>query len=213
MDVLFLAPVYAEITLKWGPALRIRHELWNDIRDMDESLHDNRNFFRIKASLWGQADIDKDLSLFAKLTDEFRAYTYFAGTSSSVPDKSASKKGYHFDINEVIFDNLYLDVHNFLNYPVNLRIGRQDLLYNYGEGFLIMDGTPQDGSRTYYFNAAKANWKIDDKNELDILYINDPRSERFLPVINRREFVQQNNPTADKVPQSLNTTDEQGGVL
>ncbi|MDD4939463.1 MAG: alginate export family protein [Candidatus Omnitrophica bacterium] len=211
--VLFIAPAYAEVQFKWAPYLRLRHELWSDVFDMDKSVKNNRSFFRIKTSVWGQADVDEDLTLFAKLSDEFRAYTYFGGTSSAAPDKSGSKKGYHFDINEVVFDNLYMDLRNFLEYPLDLRIGRQDLLFEYGEGFLIMEGTPQDGSRTYYFNAAKANWKVNEKNQLDILYINNPRSEKFFPVINRAKLKQQANLSLDKAPQALNTTDEQGGVL
>jgi hypothetical protein len=179
---------------------------------MDNDQKDNRNFFRVKSSLWGQWDYDKSLSLYAKLTNEFKAYTYFAGTSSSVPDKTAKKKGYHFDINEVVFDNLYVDVYNFLDLPVNLRIGRQDL-NNYGESFLFGDGTPGDGSRTYYFNAAKATWNINNNNALDVIYIDDPRDEEFLPIINRTKLVNASNPTQDKVPQQLNTTDEQAYVL
>ncbi len=146
--------------LKWGSSWRIRHEYWKNWKDMNNAQLDNRNFFRIKTSLWSQLDYKKFFTLFAKLTDEFRAHTYFGGTSGSFPDKTASKKGYHFDINEVVFDNLYLDVKNIFNSPLDLRLGRQDFLGTYGEGFLIMDGTPQDGSWTFYFNALKACWHI-----------------------------------------------------
>lgn len=97
--------------------------------------------------------------------------------------------------------------------PVDLRLGRQDFLGMYGEGFLIMDGTPQDGSRTYYFNAAKASWHMDDKRDLDFIYINDPRDEEALPVINRLMVPNAATPRLDKAPQLLNTTDEQAGVL
>ena len=66
-----------------------------------------------------------------------------------------------------------------------LRIGRQDFLGPdmYGEGFLLMDGSPADGSRTFYFNAAKLRWKINEKNSLDFVYIDDPRTDVFLPSI------------------------------
>ncbi|TAM36012.1 hypothetical protein EPN54_05940 [bacterium] len=214
LAVLFMSvPVYAEPQFKFGFYERMRYEYWQNIFDMDNGMKDNRNYFRFKTSVWGQVDFDKNLSLFAKLTNEFKAYTEFEGSTSSVPDKSATKKGYHFDINEVVFDNLYTDVNNILNFPVDLRIGRQDFFGQYGEGFLIMDGTPQDFTRTFYFNAAKARWRADENNSLDFIYINDPRSEEFLPVINRKEFVQVSNPTLDKTPQPLNTTDEEGYVL
>ena len=112
---------------------------------MDCGAKDNRNRFRIKSSLWGKKDFNEDVSLCAKLTNEFNAYPYFYQSASS-------KKRLRFDIHEVVFDNLYLDVKNLLDMPVDIRFGRQDFLFTYGEGFLIMDGTPYDGSRTFYFN-------------------------------------------------------------
>ena len=202
---------FADTQFKYGGAERMRYEYWKNWKDMDNCQLDTRNFFRFKTSLWGQMDVDKDFSLYAKLTNEFKAYTYFGGATGSVPDKSADKKGYRFDINEVVFDNLYADMKGFMDLPVDLRLGRQDFLGTYGEGFLIMDGTPQDGSRTFYFNAAKATWHMDDKRDLDFIYINDPRDEEFLPVINR--LMVPNGATKDKAPQLLNTTDEQAGVL
>ena len=107
MPALMPLSTRAEISPKWGVAERARYEYWKNWKDMDSGQLDNRNFFRFRTSLWGELNADKKFSLFAKLTDEFRAHTYFGGTSSSFPDKTASKKGYHFDINEVIFDNLY----------------------------------------------------------------------------------------------------------
>ncbi len=193
-----------------GVALRLRHEFWKDLSDVSSDAEDNRNFFRIKTSLWGSLTIEKDIMLYAKMTNENKAYTYFAGRSGVVPDKYPLKKGYHYDINEVVFDNLYLDVKRLWTMPVDIRFGRQDLVNIYGENFLFADGTPQDGSRTFYFNAAKASWYLDDKNSMDLLYINDPRSEEFLPVINRLEFTQAANPSGSKLPQSLNVTNEEG---
>jgi hypothetical protein len=202
-----------EWKLKWGGAERLRNEFWRNWKDMNDVGLDNRNFFRIKTSLWGQADYEKDLTLYGRLANEFRAHTYFGGTSPSFPDKTSSKKGYRFDINEVVVDNLYLDVKNFMGAAVDLRLGRQDFLGTYGEGFLIMDGTPGDGSRTFYFNAAKASWRVNEENTLDLIYINNPRDEEFLPVINRVKFEQQSNRNLDKIPFNLNTTDEEGYVL
>ncbi len=201
---------FAEVAFKWGGAERIRHEYWKNWKDVDNHKNDDRNFFRIKSSIWGQVDFDKNLSFFGKLTNEFKAYTMFEGTST---DKSADKKGYHFDINEVVFDNLYADVKNILDLPIDLRLGRQDFLGTYGEGFLIMDGTPQDGSRTFYFNAAKASWRINEKNTVDFIYMNNPRDEELLPIINPVELTLYSNAGHDKIPQLLNTTDEQGYVI
>ena len=209
----FTMPVLAEVNFSWGPYLRLRYEYWKNWKDMNNDLKDNRSFFSVKTSLWGKVDLNTNTSLFAKLSNEFKAYTYFGGTASLIPDKTDSKKGYHFDINEVIFENLYLDEKNLLGLPVDLRLGRQDFAGMYGEGFLIMEGTPQDGPRTLYFNAAKASWQVDPQNTIDLIYINDPRDEEFLPVVNRLRLRSAANSSLDGQPQLLNTTDEQAGVL
>jgi hypothetical protein len=206
-------PALAEVNFSWGPYLRLRYEYWKNWKDMNNDLKDNRSFFSVKTALWGKADFNANTSLFAKLSNEFKAYTYFGGTASLMPDKTDNKKGYHFDINEVIFENLYLDQKNLLGLPVDLRLGRQDFAGMYGEGFLIMEGTPQDGPRTLYFNAAKASWQIDPQNTIDLIYINDPRDEEFLPVVNRLRLRSAVNPSLDGQQQLLNTTDEQAGVL
>ncbi|MDD2654183.1 MAG: alginate export family protein [Candidatus Omnitrophica bacterium] len=189
-------PASAEVTSKWGSAFRLRHELWKNWKDMDSDQLDNRNFFRFKNSIWGQLNFDKTQSLYAKLTNEFKAYTYLA------PSTTKTDKAFHFDIDEVFFDNLYADLNNFLDLPVDLRVGRQDFLGTYGEGFLIMDGTPQDGSRSFYFNAIKAAWKTNDKNSVDFIYTKNPRDDTYLPIINE-----------NKTPQNLNTTDEEAYIL
>ena len=204
---------WAEITNQFGSTFRLRHEYWQNWKDMDNGQLDNRNYFRIRSSVWDKVGFNKDTELYVRLTNEFKAYTYFAGTSGSVPDKSASKKGYHFDINEIVFDNLYVTARNLMNAPVDLVIGRQDLINVYAEGFMIQDGTPQDGSRTFYFNAAKGSWRANEKNTLDLVCITDTRDEEYLPVINRVELPSAATPALDKAQQPLNTTDEQGIVL
>jgi hypothetical protein len=196
----FTSSSFAAVNLKGGTYARIRHEYYKNYTDMDNDRLDNRNYFRFKFSLWGQADFSKEISLFARLTDEFRAYTYYAPSSSKITGKL--DKYHRFDINETVFDNLYLNIKNFLKYPVDLCLGRQDLVGLYGESFLIADGTPGDGGRTAYFNAAKASWRADEKNTLDFIYINNPRDDIWLPVINE-----------DKAPWALTTTTEQAGVL
>jgi hypothetical protein len=76
----------------------------------------------------------------------------------------------HWDPDEVIFDNFYVDLKKPGGAPVDFRIGRQDLIGQYGEGFLISDGTPGDGSRTFYFNAVKAAWAVNGEITFDMIY-------------------------------------------
>lgn len=170
---------FAELNFKWAPYLRIRHEYWKNIFDMENDTLDNRNFFRIKTSLWGRADFNDDVGLYVKFTNENRPTVYQFNSSTG-------KKSPRYEIHEVIFDNLYLDIKNFLGLPLDLRVGRQDLASSqYGEGFIIADGTPRDGSATYYFNAVKAAWHVADKNIVEFLWIKTEESDDILPIINQ----------------------------
>lgn len=187
----WIALASAESNFDWGFYLRLRQEYMGDVIDLNSAAGVSDNFFRGKASLWGKVDFNKEksISLFGKLTSEPRYYL-----------DSATLDGYSQD--EVFFDNLYLDLNNLFGSPLSLRIGRQDFLGTFGEGLLIMDGTPGDGSRSFYFNAVKATWKINEKNSLDFAYINDPQYDDFLPIIDKLD-----------PEKKLTTSDEEGFVI
>jgi hypothetical protein len=101
---------------------------------------------------------------------------------------------------EIVFDNLYVSANGFLGLPVDLTVGRQDFLMTYGEGFLIMDGTPADGSRTFYFNAAKGAVKLNEQYNLDLVYLFTQKNDRALHSLY----------SASK--RTLNTSNEEGFV-
>jgi hypothetical protein len=194
ISTMVLHPAFAEMKFKWGPYLRLRYEYWNNIFDMNSDIKDTRSFFRIKDSIWGQVDFNESLMAYGRITNESKAYMEYYLKNT--------KQNTSYDIGEFVFDNLYGDIKNMFKLPIDLRVGRQDFLNTYGEGFLIMDGTPLDGSRTYYFNAAKAAWKINEKNSLDFLFISDTATDDYLPVINPLDPEQQ-----------LNASDELAGAL
>ena len=81
ISMLLSCQAFAETTFKYGGSERMRHEYWKNWKDMDNCQLDTRNFFRFKTSLWGQMNVDKDFSIYAKLTNEFKSYTYFGGTT------------------------------------------------------------------------------------------------------------------------------------
>jgi hypothetical protein len=180
----------ADKFLEAGASVRLRYEYWENFFDFENATDDIRSYFRFKESVWGRLNFTDNLSLYGKLTDEFKVYAHAPASVDTT-----------FDINEIIFDNLYFNAKNIFGLPVDMRIGRQDFIFVYGEGFLIMDGTPMDGSRTYYFNAAKAVWHMGEKNSLDFLYITNPNNEQYLVIINEQ------NPK-----QLLNYTDEEAFV-
>lgn len=179
-----------ELDTTYGAVFRLRQELWENAFDVDTLRTENENFFRLKSSVFVNFEYAKKYGLFLKLTNEARYY---------INSRSAANNS--FDEDEVIFDNLYIDVKNAFGLPVDARLGRQDFINSFGEGFLIMDGTPADGSRTFFFNAARVTWKPHKNHSVDFAYIINPRTDIYLPILY----------SVAKKP--LTTSDEQGFVV
>ncbi|MFZ5906727.1 MAG: hypothetical protein ACOYVJ_04875 [Nitrospirota bacterium] len=185
-EVFFISATHAEITYKFGASERIRQEIWDNVLDLKTMEQSNTtydyNFFRFKTSLWGSVDFTKDTGLFLKFTSE----VYYNLGPHLYPRTSGDPRGDKFtelDENEGVIDNLYFKANNVFGLPIDLKIGRQDFFPTdkYGEGFLFSDGTPQDGSRTFYFNAAKATWKINQDHNVDFVYITNRFQDTYLP--------------------------------
>ncbi|MDD5707975.1 MAG: alginate export family protein [Kiritimatiellae bacterium] len=143
-----------------GGDLRLREEAFDDIPIAADPPGVTRggenNAFRIRPRLWGSATYDQ-FTLFGRLTQEFR--------HNLEPDPPSA-----WDWpDEVIVDQLYLDGKGLMDGLLDVRVGRQDMIY--GAGRVLLEGTPKDGSRTIYFDAAKLSWHLGDKTVVDLLGI------------------------------------------
>ena len=117
------------------------HNLLDFDYDEDQAVGDlskdsDTHFFRVRHRVWGQLKFRGGFSIYSRFTTEWRKYL----TPYESPHKT-----------EIILDNLYLDLPRIPYVPFSLRIGRQDLIR--GEGFLLLEGGPNDGSRSIYHNA------------------------------------------------------------
>ncbi len=155
---------------KWGFQERLRHTYMNNATDFNADKDDEQAFFRIRTSLWGQLDWSRDLSFRVQLNNEFRYYTIVRQA-----DKDAGKEN---TLDEVIFEHLYLKYTMPGANPLTFILGRQNLTY--GEGFILMDGAPWDGSRTIYHDAVKISYQQNDLT-YDLLAISNPRVDHRLP--------------------------------
>ncbi len=81
---------------------------------------------------------------------------------------------------EIVIENLYLEAFDIAGAPVGLRLGRQNLFY--GDGLVICDGTPLDGSRTLYVNAVLLTFAIP-QWAVDVFAASDHKQDDLLPVI------------------------------
>ncbi|HOV22502.1 MAG TPA: alginate export family protein [bacterium] len=179
---IFTTAVFCEANFDYGLIFRLREEYLKNAWDFNNqsNVFQNDNYFRIRSSFWMKYNFGENISLYTRLTGEPDIYLHSKGTLRNMA-------GNYIGDNEIVIDNLYLDVKNVFNLPVDLRIGRQDFLPPYGEGFLIINGTPQDGSRTLYFNAIKTTYHFNENNSLDLIFLYNRDEDKYLPVINDLE--------------------------
>jgi len=154
---------------------RTRYEVLESLF-LDANGYSRRHYVRFKTSLGARATYGANLFARLKLTNENRTYIYRTHGSAA------------YNIDEVVIDNFYIGYQNIRispNTKLDIKIGRFNLpASEYGEGFLIAEGTPLDGSRTFYFNAAKARFR-QNNSSLDIIAVTNTRTD-YLPVFNRR---------------------------
>jgi len=169
--LLALNSIYAQSdagTFDFGFEQRVRTENWNNLFDYSDSTDDQRNQIRYRTRLWANTALSKDIDFFVGLVQE---------TNMIVVPRAP----YQFD--EIAFDNLYVDIKRLFVKGLSLRAGRQNFMK--GDGFIMMEGDPWDGSRSIYFNAADLaySWK---KSKLELIGISNPRTDRYLPKIHDR---------------------------
>jgi len=118
----------------------------------------NRFWHRNRARVWADLTPFKDLTIRTRVAYEPRYWCR--------PDKPVQ-----FTHNEGIVDQLYVRWARALGMPVTITAGRQDM--KLGSGWLIHDGTPLDGGRSFFFDAIRATAKLDSmKTTVDLVYVN-----------------------------------------
>ena len=160
-------PAPAKPTFELGFEERVRIEDWDDIVDHSSATNDSRTQYRFRSRLWASWKPSARIEAVAGIINENRKITE--------PDMA-----YHG--REVVFETFYLDSRLGKGWAV--RAGRQNLMR--GEGFVLFDGSPLDGSRTAYFNALAVS-RTFGKSKLELLAISNPRTDQYLPRFNEAE--------------------------
>lgn len=152
-------------TLELGFEERARTEYWLDVGDLRRPPSDARHQWRFRTRLWAKVASERT-DLAVGLDNESR--------KSALPRSALT-------LDETIFETLYLE-HRFPG-GVSARAGRQNLAR--GDGFLLMDGGPLDGSRAAYVNALDLSWARGSRR-VDLLLVSDPDRDQYLPPIHDR---------------------------
>jgi len=149
---------------------RFRFEAWDNAVNLDDTAQDNFTYTRNRTTLGLRWQAAKNLEILGKVTNEFRVYL--------------APKDRAFNWHELFFDNLYVKWTIPGRLPFTITAGRQDI--NLGEGFVIADGTPLDGSRSYYFNALRVDADFDKNHKLIFFFHAQETTDTYLPLIHER---------------------------
>ena len=152
--------------LELGFEERVRSENWDNSTDFNQKTLDARDQWRFRTRAWAKWSAGANTEFALGLANENRKLT--------TPDVALA-------MDETVFETLYLD-HRFAD-GASVRVGRQNLTK--GDGFILTDGSPLDGSRVAYFNAVDLGWTAG-KSRLDLLIISDPYHDEYLPCIHDR---------------------------
>lgn len=146
---------------------RIRIETSDNVTWLAADSLSGSSCVRNRTSLLSVWKPEPKLEFGLKLTNELRYHF--------VPEKKKTE----FD--QLFVDQFYARFDSISHRPVNLIIGRQDI--NFGEGFVVMDGGPLDGSRSAYFNAARFDWTVKPSQIVTGVIAYQPRWDGLLPVL------------------------------
>lgn len=141
-----------------------------DLRNMwsfdDAQKWDQWNAFRGKGSLKATVTATDDVTAVLKITNQ----TYGNGVTD--------KYGQELDNagNKLFLDNAYVNVRSMFDLPLDLTLGRQNLMY--GGGFVIFDGNSQFASSSQYFDGVKLSWHPSGNAVLDTFYMQDEENNR-----------------------------------
>ncbi len=165
-----VADVGTQKTISFDFSHRMRFVTWDkgmrSVNGFPVQFTHNRTRF---GSTWRPVE---SLELRATLTNEFFYWIEYPVERKFNPD-------------EVIFEHLYVKWKGQPGFPMDITVGRFDMLL--GEGFLIMDGTPLDGSRTLYMNGARVDIGAARDHNVTLFYVHQPEQDDILPIVNDRD--------------------------
>lgn len=159
-----------EPTWSAGADIRLRWVGEHNFPTDDHGEAKSDDYFRFRTRLWGKVTTDH-LDAYLRITNEFRYYR-----------SPRTLKGKQRFPDVTLIDNLYVTFKD-VGDLVDIKLGRQDIAF--GERRIIGEGTPCDGSRTAYFDAARLTFKFDEKRTLDAFALYIAR-EDWLPTLGKK---------------------------
>jgi hypothetical protein len=158
---------------------------WQTLNDDNPADHEWM-FQRYRTRWWTKWTLNEDISFNTRLVWEFRTWEDPETKRQYVnPRGSENPFVTSFNADEALLDWFNVVWRNIGDIPLTATIGRQDMIF--GVGWLVLDGSPLDGSRTIgTFNAARLTYEWTEANtKVDAVYVNDyPHSDHVYKPIN-----------------------------
>ena len=194
--------------LNWGADLRIRNEYYNNALSLGSGPTSGpfgpvhaQDYFRYRGRVWTSITPIENLSLNARLAAEPREFM-----ETSTFDTYFERDGMQWRYG--IIDNLNVKWKEPLDQQMTVTVGRQDIFL--GDGWLVGDGTPEDGSFTTFLDSARATYELKDYHTtIDAIgIVQYARPDAWLPTIGP-STTQGENPNA----YLLTDQNEKGAIL
>lgn len=170
--------------LHMGLDERLRLEAGQNMATLNNGIPaDHRYMYERYRTRWSTRwMLDENVSFNTRLVWEFR--TWQAPQTKNQFTNPLDHEQAHvtsFNPDEALFDWFNVNLKNLGGLPLTATIGRQDM--GFGVGWLILDGSPLDGSRTVgAFDAVRFTYDWADMDtKADAVYVNNaPESDRWL---------------------------------
>ena len=190
----------------WGADARLRDEYFdNAIPSVDrlnsrigaarvalrkDALGHEFNMQRWRARWWATLTPVKNVEFYVRLCWEGRSFDHpdhigypTNGYRGTWQQRAPLSRGWMDERDQVMFDNLYVKLTDIGGLPITVTAGRQDI--GLGDNWLVFDGTPLDGSRTFFFDAIRTTTNLKDiKTTIDAIWVQtDAQGDAWLPKI------------------------------
>jgi hypothetical protein len=197
----------------WGGDLRVRNEYFNNALSLGTpsdvgffqfaNVH-AQDYLRVRGRVWASLFPTNDLSFNVRLAAEPREFF-----ENSTMDTFYREEGPQWRYG--IFDNLNAQWKNPFHLPATFTVGRQDIFL--GDGWLMGDGTPEDGSFTTFVDAARLTYKLEDLHTtIDAIGLMQyARPDEWLPTLGPSTTRNLQNPL--QAPLLLTDQNEKGAIL
>jgi hypothetical protein len=175
--------------LAWGADLRVRNEYFDKAISLSgASAVSEQDVLRIRSRLWITLSASTNLVLNTRLANESREWFKPAFAKAYGPHTGLEWRYGMIDALNVKWNEAF-------GQPLAFSIGRQEIqLGDYYDWWLVMDGTPGDGSWTTFLDSARVNFNVASvKTKFDVIYINQhARVDEGLPALNMHQDLNSN---------------------